>query len=81
MLPPSPLEWLPEDHLAYFILEVVAGLELAEIYAYYEREGRGQPPHDPRMMVALLLYAYCVGVPSSRKIEKRTHEEIGRAHV
>ncbi len=62
--------------MAYFVLEVVAGLELGEIYAYYEREGRGQPPHDPRMMVALLVYAYCVGVPSSRKIEKKTHEDV-----
>jgi transposase len=77
LLPPSPLEWLPEDHLAYFILDVVAGLELREIYAYYEREGRGQPPHNPGMMVALLLYAYCVGVPSSRKIEKKTREDVG----
>jgi transposase len=76
LLPPSPLEWLPEDHLAYFILDVVAGLELGEIFAYYEREGRGQPPHHPGMMVGLLLYAYCVGVPSSRKIEKRTHEDV-----
>jgi transposase len=76
LLPPSPLEWLPEDHLAYFILEVVVGLDLRGIQGYYEREARGQPPHDPRMMVALLLYAYSVGEASSRKIEKRTHEDV-----
>ena len=76
LLPPSPLDWLPEDHLAHFILETVSQLDLRAITAHYERERRGFPPHDPRMMVALLLYAYCVGVPSSRKIEQRTHEDI-----
>lgn len=76
LLPPSPLDWLPEDHLAYFLLETVSQLDLSAITAHYERERRGFPPHDPRMMVALLLYAYCVGVPSSRKIELRTHEDI-----
>ena len=76
LLPPSPLDWLPADHLAYFILETVAQLDLSAIVAYYERERRGFPPHDPRMMTALLLYAYCVGLPSSRKIEQRTHEDI-----
>lgn len=76
LLPPSPLDWLPAEHLAYFILETVAQLDLSAIRAYYERERRGFPPHDPRMMTALLLYAYCVGVPSSRKIEQRTHEDI-----
>lgn len=76
LLPPSPLDWLPEEHLAYFLLETVSQLDLSAITSYYERERRGFPPHDPRMMVALLLYAYCVGVPSSRKIEQRTHEDI-----
>ena len=76
MLPPSPLDWLPEEHLAYFLLETVSQLDLRAISSHYEREHRGFPPHDPRMMVALLLYAYCVGVPSSRKIEQRTHEDI-----
>ena len=64
LLPPSPFDWLPEDHLAYFILETVSQLDLADITAHYEREHRGFPPHDPRMMVALLLHTYCVGVPS-----------------
>lgn len=76
LLPPSPLDWLPEDHLAYFLLETVSQLDLSAISAYSERETRGFPPHDPRMMLALLLYAYCVGVPSSRKIEQRIHEDI-----
>ena len=76
LLPPSPSEWLPEDHLAYFLLDVVAELDLGAITAHYERELRGYPPHHPRMMVALLLYAYCVGIPSSRQIEKKTHEDV-----
>jgi transposase len=76
LLPPSPLDWLPEDHLARFVLDTVGELDLSEIFSYYDREVRGYPPHHPRMMVALLLYAYCVGVPSSRKIERRTHEDI-----
>jgi transposase len=76
LLPPSPLDWLPEGHLARFILDVVDELDLSAVYAYYEREVRGYPPHHPKMMVALVLYAYCVGVPSSRKIEKRCHEDV-----
>lgn len=77
MLPPSPLEWLPQDHLAHFILDVVDELDLSTIVGKYEREERGYPPYHPKMMVALLLYAYSVGAPSSRKIEKRCHEDIG----
>lgn len=76
LLPPSPLDWLPEGHLCRFVLDTVSELDLTAIYAYYEREARGYPPHHPRMMVALLLYAYCVGLPSSRKIEKRTYEDV-----
>ena len=76
LLPPSPLDWLPEGHLCRFLLDTVSELDLSAIYAYYEREARGYPPHHPRMMVALLLYAYCVGLPSSRKIEKRTYEDV-----
>ena len=76
LLPPSPLEWLPEGHLARFILDLVKELDLTTIYAHYERELRGYPPHHPLMMVALLLYGYCVGVPSSRKIERKTFEDV-----
>jgi transposase len=75
-LPPSPQEWLPEDHLAYFLLDVVSELDLSAILSDYEKELRGYPPHHPVMMVTLLLYAYCVGVPSSRKIERRTYEDV-----
>lgn len=77
LLPPSPREWLPEGHLAYFISDVVNTLDLSSIYADYTGgDGRGQPPYHPAMMVKLLLYAYCVGKPSSRKIERATFEEV-----
>lgn len=70
LLPPSPREWLPEGDLVYFMLDVVRTLDLSEITRRYEQEGRGFPPFHPRMMVALLLYAYCMGVYSSRRIQK-----------
>jgi len=76
LFPPSPSDWLPEGHLARFILDVVQELDLSKIYAHYERELRGFPPHHPMMMVALLLYAYCMGLPSSRKIERKTYEDV-----
>ena len=76
LLPPNMRHWLAEDHLAYFILDVVGELDLSEIYQAYDGTKGGQPPFEPRMMVGLLLYAYCVGLVSSRKIEKATYEQI-----
>jgi len=76
LLPPSLMDWLPKGHLVYFIVDVVERLDISKIYASYEGDGRGQPPYDPGMMTALLLYAYCTGVPSSRQIEKKTHEDV-----
>ena len=77
LLPPDLREWLPADHLALFISDVVDELDLSAIlHAYDEADGRGQPPYHPAMMVKLLLYAYCVGRPSSRKIERATHEDV-----
>ena len=76
LLPAALREWLPDDHLAYFISDVVDQLELFEITARYERESRGGPPYHPRMMVKVLLYGYCVGVASSRRIAQRLHEDI-----
>jgi transposase len=58
------------------VLNIIDELDLDRIYDHYERELRGKPPHDPRLMVALLLYGYCVGVRSSRQIEKKTHEDV-----
>ena len=76
MFPASPRDWLPEGHLAYFVMDVVGQLDLSTLYGHYERELRGYPPHHPQMMVSLLLYAYSVGVASSRKIERRTYEDV-----
>jgi transposase len=76
LFPPSLLDWVPEGHLSRFVLDVVEQLDMTAIHSHYEREARGYPPHHPEMMVGLLLYAYCVGVPSSRKIEKRCYEDV-----
>ena len=76
LLPAALQEWLPDDLLAYFISDVVDQLDLSSITARYERERRGGPPYHPRMMVKVLLYGYCVGVASSRRIAQRLHEDI-----
>ena len=78
LLPPSVKDWLPTGHLAHFISELVEeSLDLSAITNVYEREERGYPPYHPTMMTKVLLYAYCVGLPSSRKIEKRLLEDVG----
>ena len=69
-LPPSPREWLPEGDLVYFLLAVVKPFDLSAITSQHEQEGRGHPPFHPRMMVALLLYGYCLVVYSSRRLRK-----------
>ena len=76
LLPAALREWLPEGHLAYFISDLVDQLDLSEITARYEGERRGGPPYNPRMMVKVLLYAYSVGVPSSRRIATKLREDI-----
>ena len=76
LLPQALQEWLPEDHPAYFISDIVDQPDLSEITARYEQERRGGPPYHPRMMVKALLYAYCVGAPSSRRIASRLHEDV-----
>jgi transposase/signal recognition particle subunit SEC65 len=76
LMPPSLDEWLPQDHLARFVNEIVDELDLSAIYASYEQELKGYPPYHPGMMMRVLLYAYAVGVYSSRKIERRIHEDI-----
>ena len=76
LLPPDMRQWLPEGDLAYFIMDIVGEVDLSAIYNAYSRCRAGQPPYDPRMMTSLLLYAYCVGVPSSRKIEAATYNQI-----
>lgn len=76
LLPPDLREWLEEGHLAYFILDVVETLDLSEIYASYDGSRGGRPGFDPRLLVGLLVYGYCVGVTSSRKIEKATYDSV-----
>jgi transposase len=76
LLPPSLREWLPDEHLVYFVSDVVDQLDLAAIESVYEGDDRGQPPYHPRMMTKILLYGYCVGVFSSRKIQKRLVEDV-----
>ena len=76
LLPPNLDEWLPENHMARFVRDVAGELDLGEITRYYEREDRGFPPYHPRMMTQVLLYAYVVGVPSSRKVERKLHDDV-----
>jgi len=76
LLPPSPRDWLPEDHLAYFISDTVDALDLSAFYERYEGDGRRNCPFDPRMMVKLLLYGYATGTFSSRKIARKLHEDV-----
>jgi transposase len=77
LLPPNLNDWLPEGHPASFIREVVRKLDLSAIYGAYADGARGgKPPCDPRMMTGLLLYAYCKGIRSSRRIEEATYESV-----
>jgi transposase len=77
LLPPDLREWVPEGHLALFVADVVDSLDLSAILdAYRKKEDRGRAGYHPAMMVKLLIYGYCVGRPSSRKIEKATHEDV-----
>src|SRR4030088_316283 len=76
LLPPSLRDWLPENHLVYCVSDVVDELDLSAIESVYEEEDRGQPPYHPRMMTKILVYGYCVGVFSSRRIQKRLTEDV-----
>jgi transposase len=77
LLPPDLRQWLRADHLALYISDVVESLDLSGILKVYEEgDGRGRPPYHPAMMVKLLLYGYCTGKMSSRKLEQATHDEV-----
>jgi transposase len=76
LLPPSLREWLPEGHLAWFVIDAVAQLDLGVFYTAYRADGHGRPAHDPAMMVALLLYGYAIGERSSRRLERRCVEDV-----
>lgn len=76
LMPPSLNEWLPKDHLARFVVAVVDTLDLSAFYARRRADGWGRAAYDPKMMVALLIYAYATGTRSSRKIEGRLIEDV-----
>jgi len=76
LLPTDMRQWLPEDDLVYFIIDVVGEVDLSAIYKAYDHRRGGGPAYEPRLMVSLLLYAYCVGLPSSRRIEQATYHSI-----
>jgi transposase len=76
LLPPSLREWLPEEHLAWFVIDAIGELDLSAFYASYRRDGHGRAAHDPAMMVALFVYAYAIGVRSSRAIERRCRDDV-----
>lgn len=76
LLPPDVRDWVPDDHLAVYINNLVDQLDLCRVFEYYEREGRGYPPYHPVMMVKILFYAYCTGTTSSRKVNKRLYEDV-----
>ncbi len=76
LLPPDLREWLPSEHLAYFVGDLVDQLDLSAILGVYEAEERGYPPYHPVMLTKVLVYAYCVGVFSSRKTQRRLLEDL-----
>jgi len=76
LLPPSLKDWLPDDHLAWFVLDAVDELDLSDFYASYREDGWGAAAHDPKMMVALFIYAYAIGVRSTRTIERHCQEDV-----
>src|ERR671930_1588080 len=76
LMPPDVREWLPPRHLAWFVIDAVGEMNLDVFYAAYRLDGRSRPPYDPAMMVALLLYAYARGIPSSRAIERACSEDV-----
>src|SRR3954451_7605552 len=76
LLPPDLREWLPEDHLAWFVIDVVTALDLCEFYASYRFDGHGRAAHEPAMMLALLVYAYAIGQRSARGIERRCRDDV-----
>jgi transposase len=76
LLPPDLRDWLPDDHLAWFVIEAVDQFDLESFYAAYRADGHGRAAHEPKMMVSLLAYAYAVGERSSRGIERRCREDV-----
>jgi len=76
LLPPSPQDWLPEDHLAYVLADLVEALNLDPILAAYGGVTRGTVPYHLQLLVKMLLYAYAVGIPASRQIARKLEEDV-----
>jgi len=76
LLPPSLKEWLPEEHLAWFVLDTISLMDLSQLYQHYRADGWGSAAYEPGMMVALLIYSYCLGERSSRQIERLCQVDI-----
>ena len=76
LLPASVREWLPRDHLAWFVIDVVGQFDLAAFFGAYRADGHGRAAHDPAMMVALLVYAYAIGERSLRRVERRGIQDV-----
>src|SRR6266540_1780969 len=76
LLPPDLRDWLPEGHLAWFLLDVTEQLDLGPFYRVRRDDGHGHPAYDPKLLLGILLYGYCLGVRSSRQLERRCQEDI-----
>ena len=76
LLPPDLRDWLPQGHLAWFVADVIDQLDLAPFYQAHRDDGHCHPAYDPKLLLGVLLYAYCLGVRSSRQIQRRCHEDI-----
>jgi transposase len=76
LLPPSLREWLPENHMAWFVIDAVEAMDLTAFYAVYRLDGHGRAAHEPSMMPTLLMYCYAIGERSSRRIERRCIKDV-----
>lgn len=76
LMPPSLVEWLPKDHMVFFVREILDTMDLSPITSAYEQEERGYPPYHPKVMTGILLYGYCQGITSSRKLAIRCQEDV-----
>jgi transposase len=76
LLPPDLRDWLPTDHLAWFILDVVGQVDMEPFYRVHRNDGHGHPAYDPKTLLGVLLYGYCIGVRSSRQLERRCTEDL-----
>ena len=81
LFPATPRDWLPEDHLAFFISDCVESMDLGAFYCRYEGDGRRNQPFEPRMMLKVLLYGYATGTFSSRKIAAKLHEDVAYRYL